>query len=70
MKRLKTILCFFTLIFAFVFVVHADEIGYKQSEVKLEKTVVTATLTPKEIKEAPGALDTKCVILMKHTHRG
>ncbi|MDL1964586.1 MAG: TonB-dependent receptor [Deltaproteobacteria bacterium] len=58
MKRLKTILCFFLLIFAFVFVVHADEIGYKQqSEVKLEKTVVTSTLTPKVIKEAPGALE-------------
>lgn len=57
MKQIKTILCFLTLIFAFVFVVHAEEIGYEQSAVKLEKTVVTATLTPKEIKEAPGALE-------------
>ena len=57
MKQIKTILCFFSLIFAFVFVVHAEEIDYEQSAVKLETTVVTATLTPKEIKEAPGALE-------------
>ena len=57
MKQLKAILYFIPLIFAFAFVVQAEEIGYEQSAVKLEKTVVTATLTPKEIKEAPGALE-------------
>ena len=57
MKQIKTILCFLTLIFAFVFVVQAEEIGHEQSAVKLETTVVTATLTEKKIEEAPGSIE-------------
>ena len=57
MKQLKVILYFIPLIFAVAFVVQAEEIGHEQPAVKLEKTVVTATLTPKVIKEAPGALE-------------
>jgi Outer membrane cobalamin receptor protein len=46
-KQFKTIICLFTLVFAFAFVVQAQE------AVELEKTVVTATRTETPIENLP-----------------
>ena len=51
MKQLKLVLCLFTLIFAFTSFAQAQE------AVELEKMVVTATMTEKEIEEAPGSIE-------------
>ncbi len=51
MKQFKTIMCLFTLVFAFAFIAQAQE------AVELEKTVVTATMTEKKIEEAPGTIE-------------
>jgi len=51
MKYLKMIFCLLALLIFFVCAAEAQE------ETKIEKTVVTATLTSKELKEVPGAFE-------------
>ncbi len=51
MKCFKIVLCLLGLLVFFVYAPQAQE------EVEIEKTVVTATLTPKEFKEVPGAFE-------------
>ncbi len=51
MKQFKTIICFFTLVFAFAFGAQAQEI------VELEKTVVTATKTEHTLGDVPVAAE-------------
>lgn len=50
MKQFKTIICLFTLVFAFAFLAQAQE------AVELEKTVVTATKTERMLQEVPASV--------------
>ena len=57
MKQLKLVLCLFILIFTFTSVAQAREKLTEGPSVELEKMVVTATMTEKEIEEAPGSIE-------------
>ena len=57
MKRFKLVLCLLILIFAFVPAVQAEEKSSAPSAVDLGKMVVTATMTAKDIENAPGSIE-------------
>ena len=51
MRLFKFVLCLSILFFAFVFTAQAEEAA------ELEKMVVTATMTEREIENAPGSIE-------------
>ena len=55
MKQFKTIMCLFTLVFAFAFIAQAQEKSAEPSAVELETTVVTATKSPRTVKGVPSS---------------
>ncbi|MBE9531012.1 MAG: TonB-dependent receptor, partial [Proteobacteria bacterium] len=55
MKQFKTIICLLTLVFAFAFVVEAQEKPAERTAVELETTVVTATKTEHTLADVPDA---------------
>ncbi len=57
MKRFKFVLCLLVLIFTFASVAEARERLAEVPAVEMEKIVVTATMTEKEIEDAPGSIE-------------
>ncbi|MBL0731509.1 MAG: TonB-dependent receptor, partial [Desulfosarcina sp.] len=57
MKRKKISACIFSMVIGLAFASSGQGENLENMETKLGKTVVTATMTPKELKEVPGAFE-------------